>query len=136
MLAMSFVAAMILGTAVHLAEATIPASEILVALSVVALGLVMLRVPPVSRLIALGLFALTGFFHGYALGESIVGAEPAPLYAYLVGLAIIQSAIALAAMTVTRWLRARPSFEPVGLRLAGAGIAGFGFALLVQQLGA
>ncbi len=136
MLALNFVLAMILGTAVHITEANIPAGEILVALSVVVLGIVMLRTPPVSRIVALGLFALAGFFHGYALGESIVGAEPAPLYAYLAGLAIIQSAIALAAMAVTRWLLARPSFEPVRLRLAGAAIAGFGFALLAQQLGA
>ena len=136
MLPLGFVLAMILGTAVHITEATIPAGEILVALSVIVLGIVMLRTPPVSRIAALGLFALAGFFHGYALGESIVGAEPAPLYAYLAGLEIIQSVIALAAMTVTRWLLARPSFEPVRLRLAGAGIAGFGFALLAQQLGA
>lgn len=136
MLAMSFVLAMILGTGVHVTEATIPAGEILVALSIVVLGALMLRTPPVSRMIALALFTLAGFFHGYALGESIVGAEPTLLSAYLAGLAIIQSVIALAAMTLTRWLLARPSFEPVRLRLAGAAIAGFGFALLVQQLGA
>jgi urease accessory protein len=136
MLAMNFVLAMIAGTAVHVAEATIPAGEILVALSVVGLGIVMLRSPPVPRMVALGLFALAGFFHGYALGESIVGAEPTPLYAYLAGLAIVQSLIALSAMTLTRSLLARPSFEPVTLRLVGAGIAGFGFALLMQQLGA
>ena len=136
MLAMGFVLAMIFGTAVHITEATIPAGEILVALSVVVLGVMLLRTPPVPRMAALGLFALAGFFHGYALGESIVGAEPAPLYAYLAGLAIIQSAIALAAMVATRRLIGRPSFEPVALRLVGAGITGFGFALLVQQLGA
>ena len=136
MLAMNFVFAMIAGTAVHVTEATIPAGEILVALSVVGLGIVMLHRPPVSRMVALSLFALAGFFHGYALGESIVGAEPTPLYAYLAGLTIIQSGIALAAIAVTRWLLARPSFEPVALRFVGAGIAGFGFALLVQQLGA
>ncbi len=136
MLALSFVLAMILGTGVHLTEVNIPAGEIPVALSVVVLGIVRLLTPPVSRMVVLGLFALAGFFHGYALGESIVGAEPAPLYAYLAGLAIIQSAIALAAMTLTQWLLARPSFEPVKLRLVGAGIAGFGFALLVQQFGA
>jgi len=136
MLAFSFVLAMILGTAVHVTEATIPAGEILVALSVVVLGVVMLRIPPVSGTVALGLFALAGFFHGYALGESIVGAEPTPLYAYLAGLTIIQSAIALIAMVAARRLIVRPFFEPVALRLLGAGIAGFGFALLVQQFGA
>lgn len=135
-LAMSFVFAMILGTGVHITEATIPAGEVLVALSIVVLGVVMTRSLRVPRMVALVFFALAGFFHGYALGESIVGAEPTPLYAYLAGLAIIQSGIALGAMRLTRWLLTRPSFEPVALRLVGAGIAGFGFALLVQQLGA
>ena len=51
---------------------------------------------------ALVLFAMVGAVHGYALGESIYGAEPTPLYAYLLGLAVIQSAIALAAATVAR----------------------------------
>jgi urease accessory protein len=134
MLAVGFVIAMIVGTIVHLGEATIPYGEILVTLSVFVLGLVMLRLRPIPPLVALGLFVPVGFFHGYALGESIVGAEPAPLYAYLAGLAIIQSAIALTAMTLTRRLIQRRSLEPVSLRLLGAGIAGVGFALLAQQL--
>ena len=46
---------------------------------------------------ALALFAVVGLIHGYALGELIYGAERTPLYAYLLGLAVIQSAIALAA---------------------------------------
>ncbi|MEX0751366.1 MAG: HupE/UreJ family protein [Xanthobacteraceae bacterium] len=136
MLAVGFVMAMLSGVTIHLGQATISGAELLVALSVVLLGIAMLRLRPVARGLALLLFALAGFVHGYALGESIVGAEPAPLYAYLAGLAIIQSAITFAAMTLTRWLLARPSFEPVRLRLVGAGIAGFGFALLMSQLGA
>lgn len=135
-LAAGFVAAMIGGVAVHLGQATIPAGELLVALSVVLLGIAMLRVRPVRPPVALLLFVLTGLFHGYALGESIVGAEPAPLYAYLAGLAVIQSVIALAAMMATRNFLARPVFEPVILRLVGAGIAGFGIALVTQQFAA
>ncbi|HZR73955.1 HupE/UreJ family protein [Bradyrhizobium sp.] len=136
LLTAGFVIAMMGGVTLHVAQATIPAGEALAALSVVALGLVMLRARPASSTAALGLFVLTGLFHGYALGESIVGAEPAPLYAYLAGLAIIQSLIALGAMTAVRWLSARDAFAPIGLRLAGAAIAGFGFALFAQQLGA
>lgn len=134
-LALGFVAAMIAGTAVHLREADLPYGEWLVAFSVVFLGLAMARSRSIAPAFALGLFALAGFFHGYALGESIVGAEPAPLYAYLLGLAAIQSLIALAAMAVTRGLLARRKLEPAALRLAGAAIAGFGFGLLVQQFG-
>jgi urease accessory protein len=133
MLVIGFVMAMMAGTAAHVGEATIPASEILVALSVIVLGSVML-LRSLSSAMALALFALAGFFHGYALGESIAGAEPTPLYAYLGGLAIIQSAIALAAMAIVRGWSARPAFEPARLRLVGAGIVGIGLAVLAQQI--
>ncbi|MGA8937069.1 MAG: HupE/UreJ family protein, partial [Pseudolabrys sp.] len=79
------------------------------------------------------LFAMVGVIHGYALGESIYGAEPTPLYAYLLGLAVIQSAIALAAAKIARSLAQR-SFDLSPLRLVGAGIAGIGLAMLVQQV--
>ncbi len=74
---------------------------------------------------------LVGLIHGYALGESIYGAEPTPLYAYLLGLAFIQSAIALAAMSAARVL---VRSDVVKLRLVGAGIAGIGLAVLMQQI--
>lgn len=67
--------------------------------------------------------------HGYALGESIYGAEPTPLYAYLFGLALIQSAIALAAMRAAHWLTRQSA-----MRLIGAGIAGIGLAVFMQQI--
>ena len=78
----------------------------------------------------LALFALVGLVHGYALGESIYGAEQTPLYAYLLGLAVIQSAIALVAMAVARSV-AGPSKDLAPLRLIGAGIAGIGLAVLM-----
>ena len=83
--------------------------------------------------VAFALFAVVGLIHGYALGESIYGAEPTPLYAYLLGLAVIQSAIALAAMQVTRVVSQR-SAAMSPLRLVGAGIAGIGLAILMQQI--
>ena len=105
------------------------AAEILVAASVIALGALMLRRNVLPASAALALFALVGMIHGYALGESIYGAEPTPLIAYLVGLALIQGAIALAAMSAARFL-AKQSM----LRLVGAGIAGIGLAVLLQQV--
>jgi urease accessory protein len=79
------------------------------------------------------LFAVVGLIHGYALGESIYGAEPAPLYAYLLGLAVIQSAVALGAMGIARLWAARTA-DVAPLRLIGAGIAGIGLAVLMQQI--
>jgi len=132
-LAVAFVLAMIGGVALHLHGATVPGAEILVALSVIALGALMLRHRQMPAGAALILFAVVGVIHGYALGESIYGAEATPLYAYLLGLAVIQSAIALAAAKVTRGLTQR-SFDLSTLRLVGAGITGIGLAVLVQQV--
>ncbi len=132
-LVVGYVLAMIAGAALHVGQATLPASEILVALSVIVLGLLTIRRQALHAMTALALFALAGFFHGYALGESIAGAEPTPLYGYFAGLAVIQSAVALGAMRLARRLGAGvAAASPV--RLIGAGIAGIGLAVLVQQI--
>jgi urease accessory protein len=133
-LVIAFVLAMMAGVALHLHGATVPGSEVLVALSVIALGALMLgdRQIPVGA--ALLLFAMVGAVHGYALGESIYGAEPTPLYAYLLGLAIVQSAIALGAAALARSLMRRQGADLSPLRLVGAGIAGIGLAVLMQQM--
>jgi urease accessory protein len=128
-LAVGFVLAMMGGVALHVHGATVAGAEILVAASVVALGALMLREQALPAAAALALFAAVGVIHGYALGESIYGAESTPLYAYLFGLALIQSAVALAAVSVTRFLAKRSI-----TRLLGAGIAGVGFAILMQQI--
>lgn len=132
-LALGFVLAMMAGVALHLHGTTVPGAEILVALSVVALGVVMLRGREIAASTAILLFAAAGLVHGYALGESIYGAEPTPLYAYLLGLAFIQSVIALIAVQMVRSLDRRSAgMSP--LRLVGAGIAGIGVAILMQQV--
>jgi len=130
-LAIAFVVAMMCGVALHLQAVTVPAAELLVAASVIILGAVLVARRDLSVANALALFVLVGLIHGYALGESIYGAERTPLTAYLIGLAVIQSVIALSAMSIARALARK---DAVKLRLVGAGIAGIGLAVLVQQL--
>jgi urease accessory protein len=133
-LAIGFVVAMIAGVALHLGKADVPASEILVALSVIALGAALVLRKVMHPGLALALFVIAGLLHGYALGESIVGAEPTPLAAYLIGLAAIQATIALGAMVLVRRV-AHPAWGDVApVRLVGAGIVGVGLATLVQQV--
>ena len=66
-------------------QATVPGSEFFVAVSVIALGLLLVRKPPLRLDIAIALFAFAGLVHGYALGETIASAERAPLIAYFIG---------------------------------------------------
>ena len=131
-LALGYVVAMIVGVAIHLQGVTLTGAELLVALSVILLGVLLARKSIVQSGALLGLFALAGLLHGYVMGESIVGAEQAPLAAYLIGLTLIQSAIAVGAMYAAKFVLARR--EPLTLRLAGATIAGIGIAILVQQI--
>jgi urease accessory protein len=131
LLIIGYVAAMMIGAAAHIGEATVAGAEIFVALSVIALGLLLLRDRPLRLDVAIALFAFTGLVNGYALGESIAGAEPAPLYGYFVGLALIQSAIALAVMGMVPMLTARKSMAS---RLIGGLVLGVGVGVLGVQL--
>lgn len=96
--AVAFIAATLAGNFVHLSGFSLPYGDVWIALSLIVLGFLLYRNPPAfhDRLAYL-FFALAGMLHGYAYGESIVGAEATPLLAYLVGFTAIQSAIALGA---------------------------------------
>jgi urease accessory protein len=120
----AFGAAMIFGVVLHLARANIPAAELLVGLSTLFIGgLVAFRLSRGVLPMAV-LFAAAGVVHGYALGESIVGAEASPLGAYLAGLLVIQTVIAAAAYAATIRVQHRtPSFNRAGMATAGAVIA-------------
>jgi urease accessory protein len=126
-----FVAVMAIGVVVHLGGIDLPAAEIIVALSVLLAGVLIAygRALPVA--IWAALFAVAGLFHGYALGESIVGAEATPLGAYLLGLVAIQSAATVGIALVARRMRAEVS----GLvpRLAGVIVVAVGLSALAGQ---
>jgi urease accessory protein len=126
--AVTFVTATIAGTIVHLYQATWAYPDLWVALSLGVLGILFFGARRFLRSKAvLAFFALSGIAHGYAYGESIVGAEPTPLFAYLAGFAIVQFAIVIGACELTRVVgrralasRIAPALGTV-LLLAGAG---------------
>jgi urease accessory protein len=131
-----WVVAMAAGVGLHLANLDLPYAEVLVALSVVVIGIAAtVRTTLPYATIAL-LFAVGGAVHGYALGESIVGAESTPLTAYLLGLVAIQTALTTGiAFAARRFANAslKPSLQ---LRLAGLVVAVMGAATLVLSLSA
>ena len=122
-----WVVAMAAGVGLHLMSADLPYAEALVALSVVAIGLAAtIRTTLPYALIAV-LFAAGGAVHGYALGESIIGAETTPLAAYLIGLVAVQTAlttgIAFAARSLAKGSLAAPALRFAGLAVAVTGVA-------------
>jgi urease accessory protein len=126
-----FLVAMGGGVAAHVAAVALPGAEIVVAVSVLLAGVLL----AVERDIPAGwwtaLFVLAGFFHGYAYGESIFGAERTPLAAYLIGLVVVQTALTIGVALATRALWKASALAP---RLAGAAVGGVGFAALVAQI--
>jgi urease accessory protein len=126
-----FLAAMACGVAAHVAAVNIPAAELIVGASVLIAGVLIAldwRIPAGAWA---AIFAIAGFFHGYAYGESIYGAERTPLVAYLVGLVAVQAALAVGIALASRavWTASR-----IGPRLVGAAICGVGFTVLVGQI--
>ncbi|HET7491628.1 MAG TPA: HupE/UreJ family protein [Bradyrhizobium sp.] len=126
-----FLVTMACGVLAHVAAVNIPAAELVVAVSVLLAGVLLALDRRIPAGLWLGIFALAGFFHGYAYGESIYGAEPAPIVAYLVGLVAVQTALTVGVAFATRSLWTAAGVAP---RLVGAAISGVGFAVLIAQI--
>jgi len=126
-----FLAAMACGVAAHVAAVNIPAAELIVAVSVLLAGVLIALDRHITASVWATIFSIAGFFHGYAYGESIYGAEVTPLAAYLVGLVAVQTVLVLAIAFATR---AASTVSAIGPRLVGAAVCGVGFTALVGQI--
>jgi urease accessory protein len=126
-----WIAGMGVGAFAHMRGIDLPGGELLVAGSVVLLGVIgFLR--PTLPLPALGaLFGLAGFAHGHALAESIIGAEAGVVGAYLIGLVAIQAAITVGTILMVRRLLATETPAP---RLAAAALGLVGLVFLASAL--
>jgi len=126
----AFVAASLIGTGVPLLAVDLPAAQLMISVSVLLMSALLFARP--QRLpIVLLLASAAGIFHGYAYGQSIVGAEMTSLSAYLLGLAIVQLVIGLSTRSVFRLaVRQTPDVEVLTLRWAGLVLCGVGLAYL------
>lgn len=132
---LAFVAATLVGTLIHLGSADLPMSEAVIASSALLGGIAVALRHRFGTLMLGGLFALFGVFHGYAYGESIVGAEQTPLLAYLVGFAVVQYALIAAGMQLTARLARRSAHIATwSARVAGSLAAVTGAAFLAAGL--
>jgi urease accessory protein len=119
---LAFSVSVIAGVGLHLSGIDLPASELFVGLTTLLIGALVILRQSMSAGRALLLFALAGLVHGYALGESIIGAEASPLVAYLLGLLIMQTAIGVVVYAAVRSLARWPA-RTTGLTVAGVLVA-------------
>jgi urease accessory protein len=130
-----WVVAMAAGVGLHLASLDVPYAEALVALSVVVIGVAATIRTTLPYATIAALFAIGGAVHGYALGESIVGAEATPLVAYLAGLVVVQTALTTGiAFVAQRFTKAPLQVPSLQLRLAGLAVALAGAATFALAL--
>lgn len=129
-----WIVAMAAGVGLHLASLDLPYAEALVALSVVVIGIAATVRTALPYAAIAALFAIGGAVHGYALGESIVGAEATPLAAYLIGLVAVQTALTTG-ITLAAQRFAKASLTPsLQVRLAGLAVTLMGAATLALSL--
>ncbi len=128
-----FVVAMLAGLKLHILGVNLPYAEVLIAASVVLVGIaVWRRRSSAGPWLEGGLFSLAGLLHGHAYAEAVIGAEAGPLSAYVIGLALTQMAIATLAYFVARPTSdGQPMLAGATVRALGVGIALVGTALLV-----
>ncbi len=131
---LAFLGASLMGVLIAWGGVQLPMVELIVALSATVIGVIVLSGRTLSLPVALSFFAFAGLFHGHAYGGAIIGAEPTPVVAYLIGLFAVQYAIALAAGFVAMKVWSAASARDLPLRLAGGVTAGIGFTFLFENL--
>jgi urease accessory protein len=119
----AFVAAMLAGAAAGIAGLPFSAVEAGIAVSVIAIGLMILariKVPTVLAVLVIGAF---GIMHGYAHGAEAEGG----IAAYLAGFTLTTATLHLTGIGLGRWL----IDSTVVTRAAGAAMALAGVSLLI-----
>ena len=133
-LPVNFVMGTALGTLLILGGIILPAPELLITISVLLVGVLAMLGRRFDNILAGGIAALAGCFHGWAYGQAVIGSEATPVIAYIVGFAAVQMLIALAAsqgaMMVLKRDQVGANLAP---RLAGAMVAGVGITYLFEM---
>ena len=129
-----FIASSIGGLGLHLTKLNLPMPEVAISVSILLLGLAIGSRSTVATKIWMALFIVAGVFHGYAYGESIVGAPTAPLIGYLAGLGLVQCGLASLTYFGGRKLADGVGHAVPEMRHLGALVAVIGFVFCVVAL--
>jgi urease accessory protein len=133
---LGFIAGVLGGCFLIMAGIALPLVELAIAASLVIVGALLMAGRALGLAPAMALFAALGAFHGWAYGETITGQEggmgAAVVAGYLIGLAAIQWAMAVAAGRAVRAMLKAGGAEAIRARLAGAVVAGVGAFLVLE----
>ena len=127
----AFTVATAVGTGIHLQGVDLPVPELIISASVLIAGVFLARARETNLILSATIVAIAGIFHGYAYGESIVGAQMTALGAYLLGFGIIQLGISAAAYYLGRLILNEAS---IPLRFIGLVISGIGIAFVSRAI--
>lgn len=128
---MAFTIATAFGTGIHLQSVDLPVPELIISASVLLIGIFLAKANQNNLVLVAIVSAIAGIFHGYAYGESIVGAEPMALGAYLLGFCAIQLGISAAVFYIGRLVLNKPTVSSdLPFRFAGFTICGISFSFL------
>lgn len=131
-----YIAAMLIGCGLMYAGVAMPMQETVIVISLLAMGGIVLSGRALGTGTAIALFAAFGLFHGSAFGGSIAaqegGVNAAVLLGYLIGLGVVQYAIAIAAGWVVEKIFGATDAAAINARLAGAMVAGVGLFLSLE----
>lgn len=131
----AFVLTALAGTGIHLMSMDLPGTELVISASVLAFGAMLAMKNSPNLIVLIVLAATLGIFHGYAYGESIVGAEMTPLVAYLAGFTIIQLVVAMVVYGIGKLVLNKVTDQSsLPLRFAGFTICGAGAAFLASLM--
>ena len=134
LLPLGFIAGSFFGCLLFLSQIAIPASEFLIASSVLLIGIAAMYGKNLATIPTVALIAGAGILHGYAYGSGIIGAESSPLIAYLICFSLGQFAISYGVAYFMQKFSQMRLPSAVGARLAGAMIAGIGLTFMIENI--
>jgi urease accessory protein len=130
----AFMLSAMLGTGLHLLGFNLPEAELFVSGSILLFGLLLVIKNRPNTVVVTALAAIAGICHGYAYGESIIGAEMTPLVAYLLGFTSTQIVVSGIAFAVSKAMLQPNQPQKMPLRSAGFVFCGIGGAFFYSQL--
>ncbi len=132
---LTFILATAMGTGIHLQSVNLPIPELIISASVLIVGIFLARENKTNLALLIIIVAIAGIFHGYAYGESIVGARADAVGAYLLGFCLIQLGISAIAFYIAKSsLKRSATLSGLPLRFAGFAVCGIGFAFLSSNI--